>query len=477
MAEDLNTMDTKAKTFFILLIMILGGAFSVSYAEGKGADSVSVMSRPAGDTVRMSLKECVDYAVEHSYKMMIQLLANDDRRLDERDAYLSFLPSISASIAGQASFGRNIDPETNIYTTTTSFSNSYGISGGMYVFNGFKIVNNYKIAKTARALGYEETQQLKDEIALAVIQAYYNVLYNEKMLALTRAQLEASQANLELVAKEYELGRKSLADKSDIEAEVAEYSYNLVKQRNALESSYITLREAMQYPYSEPLAIETDTSDDASISLMADKESIVSTAKDRLPSARIAEYNIKTAKASFNSAKWSLLPSISLSGGYSTGYNALAGAGSSNAPFWTQMKNLQGQYVGVSISIPVFNGLYQQSEIGRKRNAYRKAQWEYDAKMLEIESEVTRAISDMEGAAKEWLSAQKRLDAREISHRQSEKRFANGMISAIELQTNTNLLLEAQASLLNALYQYNIKSMVVKYYSGIPYADQLNDEK
>ena len=133
MAEDLNTMDTKAKTFFILLIMILGGAFSVSYAEGKGADSVSVMSRPAGDTVRMSLKECVDYAVEHSYKMMIQLLANDDRRLDERDAYLSFLPSISASIAGQASFGRNIDPETNIYTTTTSFSNSYGISGGMYV--------------------------------------------------------------------------------------------------------------------------------------------------------------------------------------------------------------------------------------------------------------------------------------------------------------------------------------------------------
>ena len=375
--------------------MILGGAFSASVAEGKGADSVSVMSGPAGDTARMNLKECVDYAMEHSYKMMIQRLANDDRRLDERDAYLSFLPSISASIGGQASFGRNIDPETNIYTTTTSFSNSYGVSGGMYVFNGFKIVNNYKIAKTARALGYEETQQLKDEIALAVIQAYYNVLYNEKMLALTQAQLDASQANLELVAKEYELGRKSLADKSDIEAEVAEYSYNLVKQRNALESSYITLREAMQYPYSEPLAIETGTGDDAELNLMADKESIVSTAKDRLPAARIAEYNIRTAKASFNSAKWSLLPSISLSGGYSTGYNALAGAGAANSPFWAQMKNLQGQYVGVSISIPVFNGLYQQSEIGRKRNAWRKAQWEYEAKMLEIESEVTRAVAEM----------------------------------------------------------------------------------
>ena len=92
MAEDLNTMDMKAKTFFILLIMILGGAFSVSDAEGKGADSVSVMSRPAGDTVRMSLKECVDYAVEHSYKMMIQLLANDDRRLDETRKQTSIQP-------------------------------------------------------------------------------------------------------------------------------------------------------------------------------------------------------------------------------------------------------------------------------------------------------------------------------------------------------------------------------------------------
>ena len=227
-------MNTKSKTFFILLIMILGGAFSASLAEGKGTGSVSVAPQPAGDTVRMGLKQCVDYALEHSYKMMIQRLANEDRRLDERDAYLGFLPSISASIGGQASFGRNIDPETNIYTTTTSFSNSYGVSGGMYVFNGFKIVNNYKIAKTARALGYEETQQLKDEIALAVIQAYYNVLYNEKMLSLTSSQLEASQANLELVTKEYGMGRKSLADKADIEAEVAEYSFNLVRQRNAL---------------------------------------------------------------------------------------------------------------------------------------------------------------------------------------------------------------------------------------------------
>ena len=467
-------MNTKSKTFFILLIMILGGAFSASLAEGKGTGSVSVAPQPAGDTVRMGLKQCVDYALEHSYKMMIQRLANEDRRLDERDAYLGFLPSISASIGGQASFGRNIDPETNIYTTTTSFGNSYGVSGGMYVFNGFKIVNNYKIAKTARALGYEETQQLKDEIALAVIQAYYNVLYNEKMLSLTSSQLEASQANLELVTKEYGMGRKSLADKADIEAEVAEYSFNLVRQRNALEDSYITLREAMQYPYSEPLAIETDTDADASLNLISDRESIVSTAKDRLPAAKIAEFNIKTAKAAYNSAKWSLLPSISLSGGYSTGYNALAGMGSGNAPFWTQMKNLQGQYVGVSVSIPVFNGLYQQSEISRKRNAWRKAQWEYESRMLEIESEVTRAVSDMEGAAEEWLSAQKRLEAREISHAQSKKRFANGMISAIELQTSANLLLEAQATLLNALYQYSIKSMVVRYYGGVPYADQLN---
>ena len=108
-------MDTVKKTFFILLIMILGGAFSVA---GKGADSVSCAGQPEM-TVKMDLKECVDYAMEHSYKMMIQRLANDDRRLDERDAYLSFLPSISASIGGQASFGRNIDPETNTRKQTS----------------------------------------------------------------------------------------------------------------------------------------------------------------------------------------------------------------------------------------------------------------------------------------------------------------------------------------------------------------------
>ena len=69
----------------------------------------------------MSLKDCLDYAVENAAQVQVQRTKVGDARLDRRDAILTaFTPSIEASTYGYYRWGRSIDPETNTYVTAVA---------------------------------------------------------------------------------------------------------------------------------------------------------------------------------------------------------------------------------------------------------------------------------------------------------------------------------------------------------------------
>ena len=105
----------------------------------------------AQDTISMGLKECLRYAVEHSTKVVAQNADNRDAQISRLDAILNtFTPEISGSTYAYYNFGRSIDPESNTYSTVTSFHNGYSVSAGIDLFNGFQAVNNMKITKTAQ---------------------------------------------------------------------------------------------------------------------------------------------------------------------------------------------------------------------------------------------------------------------------------------------------------------------------------------
>lgn len=420
-----------------------------------------------------SLHDCMQYAVTHSPEIRLQQATNDDRRIDRREAALDFIPQISASTSGTANFGRMIDPETNLYTNTTTFSNSYGLSASMDIFNGFSAVNNLRIAKTAVLLGVEEEQIKKDDICLQVIQAYYNVLYYRGMVELAREQLDESRETLEQARIQSELGLKSYADVLQIESDVAAKDFNLTQQENTLEQGILTLKTAMYYPFDEelPLAEIEPSILFSPLTSGSDADSIVSAARGFLPAFKAEELKVRSAEYELKTARWSLVPYIYAQGGYSTGY-VYDKSYAVNDPFWNQMNEKQGQYVGIGISIPIFNGLYKYNQIARKRNALATAEANRDIKYQQVEGEIHRAVQDMRGAAKEFVSADKKAGALDISHKANARKYEEGLMSVIELQTSSNALLEAKAERLNRGLQYLLKERVVMYYKGITYLDQ-----
>ena len=467
----------KAKHTFFILMMSLGALTNVK----------------AQDTTTMDLRACMRYAVEHSTKMRIAQADNRDAQIDRRDAILAaFTPTIEGSTYAYSNFGRSIDPETNTYIRTTSFHNGYSLSAGINLFNGFQAVNNLKITKTAQLMGLTKEQQTEDQICLATMEAYCNVLYYTEMQEALQAQVTTAEKSVQLATRQEQLGQKSHADVVQMQSDLAERQYQLTTCRNNLNNAMITLKDVMFWPIEKPLKIDgldvglshrgsrivndslvrlpqcdSPTTGTENISQM------VEFAKTNMPSVLLAEGTMKNARLALKTARWQLLPRLSLYGGWSSSYFTYPGMeGYVPTPYFEQMKNNGGEYVQLSLSIPIFDRLSKHSNIAKRKNAYDRAQADYEQTLQTVEAEVRRAIADRDGSADALRQADTRAELQQEAYALNTKRFEQGLISSIEYQTASNNYLNALAEQLNAWLQYFIKCSVVTYYSGTPYIEQ-----
>ena len=422
---------------------------------------------PEGEV--MTLRDCMEYAISNSTKVRIQEAASGDAALSRRDAALAlFTPQISAQTYAYYNFGRSIDPKTNTYFNTTSFHNNYGVSAGYDLFDGFKAVNNYKISRTGMLIAESQEKQVEADICLAVMEAYYNVVYYKRLSDVYEEQVQTAERSLVKAKRQEELGQKGHADVIEMEADLADRRYDLINTTNMYEREKMTLSDLMFWPLDEELVIDTSMprwqEDPVS------ENSVVDFALEHNPAVVIASYEELNARRELSTAKWQTLPSVGLYAGWSTSYYTYQG--SQTDPFSNQFRNNGGEYVEVSVSIPIFNRLSRHSAISRKRNALTKASAQLDQKRRDVESEVRRALQDRDGSAAAYAQAQRKAEVQSEAYSLNLKKLEQGLISPLEFQKASDNFLKAQADQMNSLFQYLIKQAVVRYYNGTEYVNQ-----
>ncbi len=463
------------KALIIFITVLLGVPVSKQAEE---ADTLGIQKR-------MSLKDCMEYAVEHGADILIQRSKVDDAKLERRDAILTaFTPLVEASSYGYYRWGRSIDPETNTYVTTTSLNNGWAVSAGITLFDGFSALDNIKIARTSLAMGQDLEHQEEDRVCLATMEAYYNVVYYTLLVDILSEQVDNARSALTLASRQEELGVKGYADVVQMKADLADREYELVCARNSLTGARISLEDIMLWPVGEPLEIDTDEvllggyeeedcSDPAGADASTQIDGIVRSAQKTLPSVLIAKGTLDNARYALHTARWQFLPTLSLYGGWSTSYYTYPGqAGYTPTPYWKQFVNNGGEYLQLSLNIPIYDRLSKLTLLGKKRNEYRRAEISYDKSLRDVESEVRRAVSDLNGTRTELTRASLRAELQEEAFRLNSRKYEQGLISAIEYNTASANHLKAKAERLNALLQYRLKSHVVEYYGGTRYIDQ-----
>ncbi len=407
-----------------------------------------------------SIDDCMRYAVAHSYDVKSAEISSDNSRIDYNKSKAAFFPTVGAGLSAQYSFGRSIDPATNTYDNLKTFSNSYSLDISWTLFSGGQLINDFKAAQTKNEMGKTALQKSRDDAAISTMDAFVSTLYYRELLKITEAKKAESLALLNQTKRMKELGLKSAVDVSQAEAQFADDDYTNTNTFSTFTTECLTLKKTMNYPMSDSLPL----SDTIRISTKSDFSvtEILSFATFRNPLMRQAQLNADAAEYSLRSAKGNLSPTISLNAGISTYY--YSHAGTENLPFKKQMDVNFGQYVGVSMSIPLFDGLSRSSTLKKAKNSRLQAQLDYDHNLYELQAGVEQVVADCQSLEKEVAKMESKLNADSIAYRLAKRKYEEGLMSFIDMQQTANAWFESQANLLRSRLLLGVKQRLAAYY-------------
>lgn len=423
---------------------------------------------PAQDKV-WTLNECMQYAIEHSSKRTKQNAQNQIYKLNHTEAIGGLLPKVNGTVGATFNFGRGLDSETNTYIDKNSFNNTYSLQTSLLLFDGLAQVSRIKLQKMNQMMGKEQLRQIEDMLAFETMEIFFNILYYQGTVDLAVQQLEESETTLKQVTRMQELGLKAGPDVLEIKAKAASDKYNLIKQQNLLDIEIIRLKQKMNYPMDQEISIDTKTNNDVLVSAEKDNAfEIFEKAVTYSPQILASERALLAQKAQYKVSKGSLLPSLYLGAGYSTNFSRLMD-GSAYSSFTDQLRDRRGYYVGFTLSIPIFNGFSNLNSVKRSKQNVIIAQNELEETKRTVYSEIEQAVADMNGQGEEYIQAQQQVVAMDAAHNVNQRKYTEGLISALELTTSSKRLLEAKVEQLNAGLKYQLKTKLVAYYKGQPF--------
>ena len=420
-----------------------------------------------------SLDDCMKYAVEHATEVKREVVNARQRKQDYQHAVAGFLPTVTGGVQGQYAWGRNIDPETNTYNNVTTFNNYYQLYAELNVFDGFATINALKQAKLSRDYSATAMQKIQDDRAIDVMQKYVDAAYAEASIRIASEKLNESKRMLAKMKRLYELGEKGRPDVVQMESQVAEDEYNLTHQENVAKQSLLALKSAMNFPVDEELKILINeeqnlklTSDNKEVSESGvNYETVYQGFQNISPDLKSAEYEVERARYDYKIAKGRLLPSLSLGGGISTNYYKNLSQKGQYDGFASQFRNNQGEYLALTLSIPIYNSDRWHS-VKKARNDWQLAQVNLEETRRKLHDQIAQAVMDAEGYAKELHQMQKKVASDSLAYHMSSRKFEEGMLSTFELHTAAQTLLESRIKELQMQMLLIIKQRLVAYYQG-----------
>ena len=412
-----------------------------------------------------SLDDCMKYAVKHATEVKREVVNVRQRKQDYQHAVAGFLPTVSGGVQGQYAWGRNIDPETNTYNNVTTFNNYYQLYAELNVFDGFATINALKQAKLSRDYSATAMRKIQDDRAIDVMQKYVDAAYAEASIQIASEKLNESKRMLAKMKRLYELGEKGRPDVVQMESQVAEDEYNLTHQENVAKQSLLALKSAMNFPVDEELKLELKSGYKEVSESGVNYEIVYQGFQHISPDLKSAEYEVERARYDYKIAKGRLLPSLSLGGGISTNYYKNLSQKGQYDGFASQFRNNQGEYLALTLSIPIYNSDRWHS-VKKAHNDWQLAQVNLEETRRKLHDQIAQAVMDAEGYAKELHQMQKKVASDSLAYHMSSRKFEEGMLSTFDLHTAAQTLLESKIKELQMQMLLIIKQRMVAYYQG-----------
>jgi outer membrane protein len=415
-------------------------------------------------TKQWTLRECEDYAVAHNITIQQREVAREKQTYTLSTARNSRLPDLTGSVGQNFNFGRGLT-EDNIYENTNTTSTNFQLNTSIPLFTGFQIPENIKLSRLNLEALTEDLEKAKNDIRMQVAQAYVQILYDEEMSAVAQRQIAIDSMQVARLRAFVENGKASVSELSQQEATLASSRLTATQADNKRLISLLTLTQLLELPTPEGFAIVSPNVEKvASIDGLMTPDDIYLEAIGFKPEIRSEELRLKGAEHSINIAKAGHYPKLNLNAGLSTNYNTISDFESES--FGDQLRHKFAQFVGLNLSIPIFNRF-------QVRNNIRSAKADRHNQMLKLESvkktlykEIQQVYYNVLNAHSKVNSSKEAVQSSQTAFELMQAKYENGKANITEFNEAKNKYLKAESDFVQARYEQLYQRALLDFYRG-----------
>ena len=369
-----------------------------------------------------TLRQCIDYAIEHNISIRRTANAAEQSAVSVNTAKWARLPNLNGSAGQSWNWGRTQTAVKNeatgdystVYVNTSSNSTNMSVSASVPLFSGLEIPNQYALSKLNLKAAIADLEKAKEDISINIASAYLQVLFDQELYQVAISQVALSKEQLARIARLAELGKASPAEVAEAKARVAPY-------------------EVYQTALTSKAAVQA--------------------AKYRLEGS---EHSIRIAQSAF-------YPKLNLNGSLGTNYYSTL-----DRNFSQQMRDNFSKYVGLSLSVPIFNRFATRNRVRTARLQQENYSLQLDDVKKTLYKEIQQAWYNALASESKYTSSSTATNASAESFKLMSEKYDNGKATAVEYNEAKQNLMKAQSDELQAKYEYLFRTKILDFYKGIP---------
>ena len=444
-----------------------------------------------------TLEECILIALDKNISIKQSELDLESAEIDKADAIGNFLPRFNAQSQHIWNNGLSQNITNGLIENLTTQFSSFGGNIGVTLFNGKQNVNQLSRANLNILARQYQLEDMKDDISLFVANAYLQVMFSKELERVQRYQLELAKQELERTQLSIDAGILTAAEIYEIEANVATQEQAVIQAENAYRLSRISLAQLLLITDYENFDIAQEEFDIPFSEILGETpKAIYEKALSFRNDIKLGITNLELAEKEIDLAKGALMPTLSAFYNYNTRISysdrlvetgefikAPIGFVQDNGavvvsqfpqrdvakalPFGTQFTQNDGQSYGLSLNIPIFNGLAVKNNIKRRKLNLERIENQLEQTKLDLENTINQAYNDAEGAYKFYNASEKTLLARQQAFEIAKQRFDAGVLNSFDYVQARQRYQIATSDIIRAKFDYIFKLKVLEFYFGL----------
>jgi outer membrane protein len=414
-----------------------------------------------------TLDECINYALEHNLDLQKSQLARQQAEYQYKMSQNAWLPTLNANAGEYLGFGQS-PSYTGIYVSDNSSSASFGANLSLPLFQGLNLYNTAK----ADALNLQATEMDRKaaqlNLKLNVIGFYMQVLYGKEQVEIARRQVELSNEQLEKTQQLFENGRIAEADVYESQAQLATDQANLTQAETDLALSLLTLMQALEIEDGEDFEVSDPEAFFAGENQELDTpQNTITQALLNQPSMEAARLRLQKSHYDLKATKSAWYPSLDFYAGYSNGLYHYFSDNYPNTPASEQLKRNSRAQLGVSLNIPIFNGMKTKYRVKMTELSIDEQQLNLENVEKSLRKEIRQAYGNAKASKQKMEAMKNSLDASRVAYEYAKGGFEMGKKTLLELNESKIRLHKAESDLLQARYEYLYRVKIIELYKNL----------